>query len=199
MLYNQNRTFIPVFANYTMCAALTLTTVTGCGGSRTSDSETASRTTQGNASATDKSSNAAPKSTKPATKVKINEQEMKAALGIVSAAVQQISFMSDDAGFERSRTGKDNAHGIIDVAAVKKGLEVVSILPDNKDNQFLPVFSVQFAKVREVIQLYDAAIASGKPFSDGTDTGPKMVKLAADHGLSFTVASTESMAITDKQ
>jgi hypothetical protein len=171
--------------------ALTSVSIVGCGSQTT-------ETGSSSGSSTSSSSSATP-AAKPTAKVKINEAEVKAAVKTVAEAVRQISFMTDDAGFEKSRTGKDNAHGIIDVPAVKKALEVVSVLPDNKENQFMPVFSVQLAKMREIIELYEAAIKSGKPFTDGSETGPKMAKLAADHELSFTVASGESINITEKQ
>lgn len=112
---------------------------------------------------------------------------------LISLSCSQISFMQDDAAFERSRTGQDNALGIIDVNSLKKAIELVAQLPDNHDNEFIKPVSEVVPRIREMLELYSQAITEGKPFSGGSETGPKMAKLAADFGLVLDVAISESL------
>lgn len=161
--------------------------------SNTSNSNSGAATSDSKSSDTSKSSQA------KAPKVKVNLAEINAAKKLISITCSQIAFMTTDELFEKSITGKDNALGVIDIAAVKKALDLVATLPDNNDNTFIKPVSYSVPKLREAFDLYEQSLADKKPFSDGSDRGKKMAALAGEYQLQLTVAIDESLKITDNQ
>ena len=137
---------------------------------------------------------AAPKKA-DAPPIEVDCEKVKKAIKDFQLVGSQISFMSDDGLFEQSRTGVNNALGIIDVAVSRENLQLISQLPDNTENQFMPMLSKEVPFLAEMLDIYEAAIKSGKPFSDGSNLGEKMKKLASDHALSLSTAATESLKL----
>lgn len=127
----------------------------------------------------------------------MNVAEVEAAKLLVRDAAMQIGFMTDDAMFERSITGAENALGKIDIDAVNKAMELLAKLPDNNDNEFIPTVSKVMPKLKECFSLYQQALATKKPFSDGSGTGEKMAKLGGDNHLNLVVAVDESKKLVD--
>lgn len=138
-------------------------------------------------------------SSKPAApqRVSMNVAEVEAAKLLVRDAAMQIGFMTDDAMFERSITGAENALGKIDIDAVNKAMELLAKLPDNNDNEFIPTVSKVMPKLKECFSLYQQSLATKKPFSDGSGTGEKMAKLGGDNHLNLVVAVDESKKLVD--
>lgn len=122
---------------------------------------------------------------------------MEAAKLLVRDACSQIGFMTDDAAFDKSITGIDNARGKIDIEAALKALDQLATLPDSTENEFITPLSKVIAPVREAFTLYQQALAGKKPFSDGSDAGTKMAKLAGDNSLNIVVATDESLKLVD--
>ena len=137
------------------------------------------------------------KNTKP--KLQVDQTQIQTAKSALTDVCSQISFMADDAAFAKSRTGENNALGIIDIAAAQKGLELIATLPDSHDNQFIKPLSEIVPKIQECFSLYEKAIAADKPFSDGSEVGPKMAKLASEYSLQLSVAIDESLKLTEQK
>ncbi len=132
-------------------------------------------------------------------KMQVDQAQIKSTKSSLVDVCSQISFMADDAAFAKSRTGENNALGIIDIAAAQKGLELIATLPDSHDNQFIKPLSEIVPKIQECFSLYEKAIASDKPFSDGSEVGPKMAKLASEYSLQLSVAIDESLKLTEQK
>lgn len=156
---------------------------------------TASSGGSGNASAAP----ASPSASSTATRMKADKAPMEAAKLLVRDTCSQIGFMTDDAGFDKSITGIDNAHGKIDIEASLKALDLLATLPDNTENEFMPVLSKVIPPIRDAFKLYQGSLAGKKPFSDGSDTGTKMAKLAGDNSLNIVVATDESLKLVDNE
>lgn len=130
-------------------------------------------------------------------RMKVDVEAVKTARILVRDTASQIGFMTDDAAFEKSVSGIDNVRGKIDIDASLRALDLVATLPDNPENQFIPLLSKAVAELRESFDLYKKSLAGGKPFSDGSDNGAKMAKLASDNSLNVIVSSDESLKLVD--
>jgi hypothetical protein len=179
---------------YTLGAtSIAMCMMSGCAG----ESAPVLSSSESSVSSSDTSSAQASAPKKP--KVQVNLEEIKAAKKLISGACSQLSAMMDDGAFDRSITGKDNFHGILDVKAVNKAIATIAVLPDNGENQFVQPVSVALAKIREAMELYEKSLASAKPFSDGSGNGPKMAGLASEYQLQLMVGIDESLKITENK
>lgn len=181
-----------------LAAGVVLCLAVGCTSSDTSSTGSTGNTS-GNSSGSSTDSSAAPstQAAKPPQRVKMDIAEIDAAKIRVRDVAMQIGFMTDDAAFDKSITGVNNAHGKIDIEAALKDIAMLSKLPDNTDNEFIPMLSKAIPPLKEACELYQKSLASKKPFSDGSGNGPKMAKLAGDNYLNLVVAVDESKKYVD--
>ncbi len=180
--------------NIQNCLGL-ITGVAVCLAMGCTSSETSSTGTTGTSTGT--SDAPTTQTAKSPQRVKMDVAEIDAAKIRVRDVAMQIGFMTDDAAFEKSITGVDNPHGKIDIEAALKDIAMLSKLPDNTENQFIPTLSKTLVPLKESCELYQKSLGSKKPFSDGSGNGPKMAKLAGDNHLSLVVAVDESKKYVD--
>ncbi len=174
-------------------SVLAMAVCLGCAG------ETPAKTANAKPAGSSSASETVAKSQNTKPKMLVDLPQITAAKTLMMDDCSQISFMADDAAFTKSRTGELNALGIIDIAAAKTGLELIATLPDSHDNQFIKPLSEIVPKIQECFSLYEKAIAAGKPFSDGSEAGPKMAKLASEYSLQLSVAIDESLKLTEQK
>lgn len=136
---------------------------------------------------------------KPAEKMKVDLEAVNKAKKLVGDTALQISFMASDEDFDKSITGKDNAHGIINIDDATTALELVATLPDNKENEFIPVLSKSVGPLKDCFALYKKSLETKKPFTEGGETGKNMAKLASDAHLNFAVAVDESLKLCEQK
>ena len=166
----------------------------GCTSSETGSTSSTSNTPR---TSTDSPAAATTPTAKPPQRVKMDVAEIDAAKIRVRDVAMQIGFLTDDAGFEKSITGVNNAQGKIDIEAALKDIAMLSKLPDNTENEFIPVLSKSLVPIKESCELYKKSLDSKKPFSDGSGNGPKMAKLAGDNHLNLVVAVDASKKHVD--
>lgn len=166
----------------------------GCGGG---DSSAPAPATPDGGEATP--ATAAAEENKPVEKLKVDMEVVKKAKKLVGDTALQISFMASDEDFDKSITGKDNAHGIINIDEATTALELVATLPDNKENEFIPVLSKSVGPLKECFALYKKSLETKKPFTEGGEAGKNMAKLAADAHLNFAVAFDESLKLCEQK
>jgi len=82
----------------------------------------------------------------------------------------------------------------LDPARLRRDLEVLSVLPDDDSpDAICQPWSQALPELRELADVLEANLASGKPFSDGSGGGEKLLAMAKSASVVYSVTVDDAM------
>ena len=116
------------------------------------------------------------------------QQWTDALRGFSEKMILASQFLKTDDAYAQQSDPTLNEAFRIDVALLRSQIEVISTIPDPSETSSLGKPSEVIPKLKEMADLLEANLKSGKPFSDGAGHGEKLIELLNEINLSGRIA-----------